>query len=289
MKSRAHYLYLRSSLLALSLIALVSSLGFAPPAHAGKVLYQQCLKTIGNPADGFVATLQDTGLFYSWSGYPAFVEGTCKNVIGAEALFSGAKAAGQNAITEGFAKALPLNGFMNFDSIRNNVALDTNEDKTTFTNNGKKTPTKIGNALTKEKGDTVVEITNGGASDIVVLSVEARESNTEDPLDPTSHFIPDGILVAVISTPDAGLGEPLAPGETIEFLFPLLPGATNWSFEYTYSSAGDLYTDLLATNVITNVPEPAAFALVGVGLVVLLIVRRSRQGPPNSAAIQNWS
>ncbi len=274
MKTRAHYLHLRSFLLALSLIALVSSLGFAPPAHAGKVLYQQCLKTIGNPADGFIATLQDKGLFYSWSGYPAFVDGTCKNVIGAEALFSGAKATGQNAITEGFAKQLPLNGFMNFDSIRNNVALDTNEDKTTFTNSGNKTPTKIGNALTKEKGDPIVEITNGGTSDIVVLSVEARVNNTEDPLDPTIHFIPNGILVAVIPTLDPDLGKPLVPGETIEFLFPLLLGATNWSFEYTYSSAGDLYTDLLATNVVTSVPEPATFALVGIGLVVLLIVRR---------------
>jgi len=278
MRTLAHAFDLRSSVLAFSLAVLMAGLGFAPPALAGKVLYQQCLKTIGNPADGFIATLQDKGLFYSWSGYPAFDQrGKCANLVNATAFFSGEKAAGQNAISEAFSRQLPLNGFMNFDSIRNNVALDSNEDKTTFTNAGNKTPTKIGGAQTTEKGDPIVGFTNGGSSSIVVLSVEARENNTQDPLDPTIHFIPDGTLVSVMPTLDPDVGEPLVPGETIEFQFPLLLGANNWSFEYTYSFAGDLYTELIATDVVTSVPEPATFALLAAGLVAFLFSQTARR------------
>ncbi len=85
------------------------------PAVAGRVLYQQCFTSRGNPTDGIKATLLAGGLFYSWSGYR--VNETVANRFNqcdrTTIIFDGADALRQNAITVNPLPnnvTIPLNG-----------------------------------------------------------------------------------------------------------------------------------------------------------------------------------
>ena len=100
--------------------------------------------------------------------------------------------------------------------------------------------TKIGAALTSAKNDPVIDITNGGTSVIHLLSIIAQINNSQNPLDPDIFFVPDGDEVAVTPTL-LPFNSDILPGDTAEFEFPL-NGSRNWSFLYSFTFDGDVYT-----------------------------------------------
>jgi len=246
--------------------------GVQQTAQAGMVLYQQCVTSRGDMSDGFKAALIAGGLFYSWSGYSVkepIQDGVgCKpNTPAMPDLFKGKNANGTNTIQEALAKIVPLDGHMLFYSVRNDKPLDLDPMKTTLTLKGNDIGTKIGAALTSAKNDPVIDITNGGTSLIHLLSIVAQINNSQDPLDPDIFFVPDGNVVAVIPTLLPSNSD-ILPGDTAEFTFPL-DGSRNWSFLYSFTYDGDVYTDLLASTV----PEANSLSLLLAGIVVLLILR----------------
>jgi hypothetical protein len=113
--------------------------------------------------------------------------------------------------------------------------------------------------------DPIIDITNGGSSLMTVLSIVAQINNSEDPLDPSLSFLPDGTEVPV--TPSS-LPIDLLPGDTAEFSFSV-DGSPNWSFQYSYSLSGNTFVDLLASDV--AVPEPNSLSLLVAGIVAFII------------------
>jgi len=245
------------------------------PAAAGKVRYEQCFTSRGNPTNGIKATLQAGGLFYNWAGY--LVNETVAMRFNAcdptTRIFQGANPAGQNAIAVNpFANAvtIPLDKHLLFVSIRNNTALDEDATKTTLTINGADSATKIGTAKTTVQGDPQILITNGGTTSILLLEIVAQIGNSRDPLDPDILFVPDGMPVTVLpilQSPD----NVILPGETGIFSFPL-GNANNWSFRYSYSSGEDTFTELLASSV----PEVSSCSLLAISIASLVIFRRKQ-------------
>ena len=245
------------------------------PAHAGKIYYSTCFTALGDKADAFKASLVTDGLFYVWGGYsvkePVAEGQPCERTNPMKGalpdLFRASNAKGQNSISEALAKNVPINGHMLFNSLRNNKALDPDQMKTTFTLKGNDIGTKFGTARTMAAGDPIIDITNGGSSLMTLLSIVAQINNSEDPLDPSLSFLPDGPEVSV--TPSS-LPINLLPGDTAEFSFPV-DGSPNWSFQYSYSLSGDIFTDLLASDV--AVPEPHSRSLLVAGIIMLVFLR----------------
>ena len=265
-----------SRVIAIATAFVACMFGAGQTAQAGPVLYQQCVTSRGDMSDGFKAALETGGLFYSWSGYTVKepVDNGCKpNTPAVPDLFKGKSANGTNTIQEALAKVIPVDGHMLFYSIRNDKALDLDPAKTTLTLKGNDIGTKVGAALTSAKGDPVIDITNGGNSVIHLLSIIAQINNSQNPLDPDIFFVPDGDEVAVTPTL-LPFNSDILPGETAEFEFPL-NGSRNWSFVYSFTFDGDVYTDLLASTV----PEPNSLGLLLAGVAALLVLRRAATSP----------
>ena len=236
----------------------------AAPAQAGRVLYQECVTSLGNMSDSFTAVLQPGGLFYTWAGYTVKkdVSNGCKpNTPGVPDEFKGSAKNGVNSIVEPLASKIPTGGYLLFYSTRNNKDLDL--AKTTLTLNGNPIGTKIGAALTSAPGaDPIIDIFNGGSSTIVLSNLVAQIYNSEDPLNPNIFFVPDGKNAAI--TPIlSSLNDSIPAGDTGVFSF-ALDGSPNWSFLYTFAYQGANFTDLIAAD---TVPEPSAASLLALGLI----------------------
>ncbi len=242
---------------------LICAFGLEQQAKAGKVLYQQCVNSLGGASSSFTGVLMAGGLFYSWAGYtidPTKMGCVPNNAIAPD-LFAGSSGPGVNTFTAALATNLMTGQMMKLNFISNDTALNT--VASTFTNMGNMVGTKIGAAVSSAKNDPVIDITNEDSSPITLDDITAQIYNSEDPLNPNIFFVPDGSTVAVSPTLSLS-NETIEPGDTAEFTFPL-DGSPNWSFEYTYTDQGVTYTDLLASDV----PEPSAWLLVIVGLAML--------------------
>jgi hypothetical protein len=253
---------------------------FSQPAEAGKMLYQQCFTARGDTADGFKASLQAGGLFYTWSGTRVNETvlgrlGQCvPSTVFPTPLFKDSNNAGQNSISIGAFDnnaTVPINLHMLFNSIRNNTALDEDPMKTTFTKGGNNIGTKFGDASTRAAGDPEIFITNSDSSVMLLTAINAQINNSEDPLDPDIFFDPDGTAVSL--PPLNSANNMILPGQTEIFSFDI-GNAVNWSFEYTYSIGGDTFTDVLATDV---VPEPGSLVLLCTAFVGFGVVRCRRR------------
>jgi len=254
---------------------LICTLGLEQQAKAGKVLYQQCANSLGGPSNSFTGVLMAGGLFYSWAGYSinAMKPGCVPNNAIAPDLFSGSSGPGVNNFSSALAGGGLMTGqMMKLNFISNDTPIDKNASM--FYNNGNMVGTKIGDAVTSAKNDPIIDITNGGSSAITLDDITAQIFNSEDPLNPSIFFVPDGEDATVTPTLSVS-NETIDPGDTAEFTFQL-DGSPNWSFEYTYTDQGVMYTDLLASDV----PEPSAWQLAIIGLAAFAVgcVWDSRRG-----------
>ena len=271
----------RASLIASLVICALGVSGLFRPAAAGKTLYQQCVNARGDTTDGFKASLQAGGLFYNWNGVRANQAvlgrfGQCEpSTMFPDKLFQGANPAGQISISiatfakdsNGNNQMVPRDTQMVFSSIRNNTALDVDPMVTTFTKAGNNIGTKISTAKTRAAGDPEILITNDGGSAMLLTAINAQINDTEDPLDPNIFFEPDGTPVTLPALDPTN--NTILPDDTEAFSFGI-GNAANWSFEYTYVSGGDTFTDVLATDV----AEPGSLvlflgAVAGFGAVLL--------------------
>ncbi len=264
----------------LAAAALLAALALPPgPAEAGKILFAECFTARGDTADGVKAALANGGSFYTWGGFSVagtVVEGkpcTPINLKAGADLFRGENKNGTNSIKEDLKKNVVLDGLMNFRSIRDpQSSLDKDAMKTTFTLKGNDIATKIGPTQTVWKfGDPVIAITNLGDSSMILQSVTAQIFNSEDPLDPDLTFDPDGKFATV--TPSLSGSLDILPGETEEFSFSL-DGSPNWAFQYSYLFEGQLFTEMIASDVVVPAPGSLGVVLAGIGALVAASARR---------------
>ena len=227
----------------------------------GNTLYVTAVKDAGAVnADGFKATLQNNGNFFEWSGTTAMSNGMGKIVPtakGAPNQFMDTSKNGVNTFTTKLAKGMAPGDYMLFSSVRNNQSLDAT--MTTLLAGANTVGTVFGNATKSKAGDPEVDVINTSGSTMVLLSVTALLNNSQDPLNLSTVFVPDGTPTSV--SPTFTPGETLPNGITLPFTFSDA-GAYNWSFELTYTIGSDLYDEIVAQNV----PEPGSIVLLATGI-----------------------
>lgn len=259
--------------------------GLCQPSYAGEVRYRACFQNQGAVnATEFDATIKDSlGLFFEFSGTLARPVGTsCSAALMPNGLpfpvgnlFMGSSQNGTFKFAEPFAAGTsvgPVGGAAPTEMLLNTLAtsntFDRNDAMTTFFDaNGNQVKTVLPALSPTVIGDPVVDLANDvdNTSSVTLTNIVAQVNNSEDPLDMSADFVPDGTPVTV--TPSLSpLTDVIVPGSDEAFSFSLPTDARNWSFQYTYSFDGVTFTDLVATDV----PEPTSLALLGVGLVVVI-------------------
>lgn len=278
-----------TSLRGLALVVSIGAVGWCgSTAHAAKERVTGPIyngDVAGTNANQFYAELIGADLFYSWGA----VDG------GNNVLFNGGNNAGANSFTAGFAGGRTLgNGAgMMFDTIRDKGGKITRKPGPGVTKpstlqiaGGRDVVTRI-DPLNKSVrkavnladslstgGGLEIELTNESDDPIFVSALSLRIDNSDDPLDFSTPFIPDGV-VASLDVPFSA--QSLMPGETLTYTYsggydeglPIAVVATSlWG--------GDSFTGTLGTYVPEGaVPEPGTLAMFGIcGMMAL---RRKRK------------
>jgi hypothetical protein len=249
----------------------------AQPSYAN-TLYVTAVKNAGAVnADGLKATLQNNGLFFEWSATSAMLNNQGKvvptNPKAAPNQFMNTSKKGVSTFTEKLKNALTPANYILFYSVRNNQSLDTTNNASTLLSGANNVGTRFGNAAKSKAGDPEVDVTNTTGSTMVLTSVTALLNNSQDPLNLSTVFVPDGTPVPVV--PTFTPGETLPDGQALAFTFSDA-GASNWSFEITYTVGSDVYDEIVAQDV---TPEPGSIVLLatGVGAFGLLCASRRKR------------
>jgi hypothetical protein len=254
----------------LTCVALLAASG-SFHAVAGTFLYRTCARNDGAAAaTGFTAALPQGGLFSGVTGSFAVLQpGNCfvpryGNVIANQGFLKP-----MPSFSVPFLPNVTINpgSLMVLSTIRNGNNTSLNLKGSFFTDAiGAPLTTAFGNATIFARGDPEVDVTNVGSSLLTITGFEALVNNSEDPLDLTVNFVPDGSPVTV----DNSGGLDLASNQTAMFTFALPDNTINWAFQVSYNSSEGSFSQLVATDV----PEESSLILMATAIGILAVYVR---------------